>query len=83
MSDYYLNDLTIFLHYQIQVFSMHVRILASGYKNASSMLHKHGLVIFQNHANIQNLKSWPGVRMRTEKSKIAMQGHVSPLFWYR
>ena len=53
--DYHLNDPTTFLHYQIQVYSAHARILASGYKNAFSVLHVHGLVIFQNRAQIQNL----------------------------
>ena len=48
-------DPTTFLHYQIEVYGAHARILASGYKNAFSMLHVHGLVIFQNRAQIQNL----------------------------
>ena len=50
--DYHLNDPTIFLHCQIQVHSAHARIPASGYKNAFSVLHVHGLVIFQNRAQI-------------------------------
>ena len=53
--DYHLNELTIFLHYQIQVCSAHKRMLASGYKNTFSVLHEHGLVILQHHAQFQNL----------------------------
>ena len=53
--DYHLNDPTTFLHYQIQVCSVHARILTSGYKNAFSVLHMHGPVNFQNRAQIQNL----------------------------
>ena len=53
--DYYLNDPTTFLHYQIQVCRAHARKLALGYKNAFSMLHVHRLVIFQHLAQIQNL----------------------------
>ena len=52
--DYHLNP-TTFLHHQIQVYSAHARILALGYKNAFSVLHTHGLVIFQHRAQIQNL----------------------------
>ena len=52
--DYHLNDPTTFLHHQIRVCSAHVRILALGYKNAFSVLHVHGLVIFQHRAQIQN-----------------------------
>ena len=44
--DYHLNDPTTFLHHQIQVCSVHARILALGYKNAFSVLHVHGLVKF-------------------------------------
>ena len=52
---HHLNDPTIFLHHQIQVCSAHARILALRYKNAFSVLHVHGLVIFQHRAQIQNL----------------------------
>ena len=55
--DYHLNDPTTFLHHQIQVCSAHARILALGYKNAFSVLHVHGLVIFQHRAQIQTLKT--------------------------
>ena len=44
--DYHVNDLTTFLHFQIQVCSAHARILASGNKSAFSGLRVHGLVIF-------------------------------------
>ena len=53
--DYHQNDPTTFLHHQIQVCSAHARVLALGYKNALSMLHVHGLVIFQHRAQNQNL----------------------------
>ena len=53
--DYHLNDPTTFLHHQIQVSCAHARILPLGYKNAFSMLHVHGLVIFQHRAQIHNL----------------------------
>ena len=53
--DYHLNNPTTFLHHQIQVCSAHARILALGYKNAFSVLHVHGLVIFKHRAQIQNL----------------------------
>ena len=53
--DDHLNDLTTFLNHQIQVYSAHARILALGYKNAFSVLHVHGLVLFQHRAQIQNL----------------------------
>ena len=36
--DYHLNDPTTSLHHQIQVFCVHARILALGYKNAFSVL---------------------------------------------
>ena len=72
--NYHLNDLTTFLHYQIQVCSAHARMLASGYKNACSMLHVHVLVIFQHHAQIQNLLRPPDEFMKTEMSKFATQG---------
>ena len=55
MCDNHLNDPTTFLRHQIQVYSAHARILALGYKNAFSVLHVHGLVIFQHRA--QNSKS--------------------------
>ena len=71
--DYHLNDLTTFLHHQIQVCSVHARILALGYKNAFSMLHVHGLVIFQHLARIQNLQRPPDEFMKTEMSKFATQ----------
>ena len=41
--------------------------LVSGYKNAFSMLHEHHLLIFQNHAHIQNLERSPSDCLRTEK----------------
>ena len=53
--NYHLNDPTTFPHHQIQVCSAHARILALGYKNAFSVLHLYGLVIFQYRAQIQNL----------------------------
>ena len=53
--DYHVNDPTTFLHNQIQVCSAHAQMLASGYKSAFSVLHVHGLVIFQHPAQIQNL----------------------------
>ena len=49
MTDCYLHDSTIFLHFK---FSSYVRVLASGYTNQFSMLHIHEIVIFQNHAYI-------------------------------
>ena len=51
----HLNDPTTFLHYQNQVCSAHARIHALGYKNAFSVLPVHGLVVFQNRAQMQNL----------------------------
>ena len=65
MSDYLLNDPNIFLHYQIQVFSAHARILALGYKNAYSVLHVHGLVIIKT------------MHIRREMSKFATQRQES------
>ena len=53
--DYHVNDPTTFLHYQIQVCSVHARMLASGYKSAFFVLRVHRLVIFQHPAQIQNL----------------------------
>ena len=53
--DYHLNDPTTFLHHQIQVCNAHAPILALVYKNAFSVLHVNGLVIFQHRAQIQNL----------------------------
>ena len=69
--DYHLNDPTTFLHHQIQVCSVHARILALGYKNAFSVPHVHGLVIFQHRAQIQNLLRPPDEFMKTEMSKFA------------
>ena len=57
--NYHLNDQTTFLRYKIQVYTVHARIHASGYKNAFSVLHVHGLVIFQTRAQIQNFLRWP------------------------
>ena len=71
VSDYHLNDPTIFQHFQIQVFSAHAQILTSGYKNAFSVLQVHGLVMSQHHVDIQNLERLPGERMRTEMSQFA------------
>ena len=71
--DYHLNDPTTFAHHEIQVCSAHARILALGYKNAFSVLHVHGLVIFQHRAQIQNLKRPPDEFMKTEMSKFATQ----------
>ena len=51
--DYHLDDPTTFLHHQIQVCSAQTRKLALGYKNAFSVHHVHGLVIFQIRAQIQ------------------------------
>ena len=50
--DYHMNDPTTFLHHQIQVCHAHARMLALGHKNAFSVLHVHGLVIFQDRAQI-------------------------------
>ena len=55
VSYYHLNDLTIFLHYQIQVFSVNAGILASGFKNAFSVLNVHGLMAFQNQCQKSSL----------------------------
>ena len=71
--DCHVNDPTAFLHHQIQVCSVHARILALGYKNAFSVLHVHGLVIFQHRAQIQNLYRPPDEFMKTEMSKFATQ----------
>ena len=71
--DYHLNDATTVLHHQIQVCSAHARILAFGYTNAFSVLHEHGLVIFQHRAQIQNLLRPPNEFMKTEISKFARQ----------
>ena len=73
MCDYHLNDPTTFLHHQNQVCSAHARILALGYKNAFSVLHMHGLMIFQHHAQIQYLGRPPDEFMKTEMSKFATQ----------
>ena len=51
---------------------VHMRILASGYKNAVSMLYMLGLVIFQNHAHIQNFERSLSECTHTEMSKSAM-----------
>ena len=77
--DYHLNDPTKFLHHQIQVCSAHARILALGYKNAFSVLHVHGLVIFQHRARIQNLQRPSDEFMKAELSKFATQRQESPL----
>ena len=53
--NYHLNDPTTFLIHKIQVCSAHARKLALRYKNAFSVLHVHGLVIFQHRVQIQNL----------------------------
>ena len=68
--DYHLNDQTTFLHHQIQVCSAHAhaRILDLGNKNAFSVLHMHGLMIFQHHEF-----------MKTEMSKFATQQQKLPL----
>ena len=71
--DYHLNDPTTFQHHQIQVCSAHARMLALGYKNAFSVLHVRGLVIFQYRAQIQNLQRPPHKFMETEMSKFATQ----------
>ena len=71
--DNHLNDPTTFQHHQIQVCSAHARMLAFGYKNACSMLHVRGLVIFQNRAQIRNLQRPPDVFMETETSKFTTQ----------
>ena len=73
--DYHLNDPTTctFLCHQIQVYSVHARILALGYKNAFSVLNVHGLVIFQHRAQIQNLFRPPDEYIKTQMSKFAMQ----------
>ena len=63
--DYHLNDQTIFVHHQIQVCSAHARILDLGYKNSFSVLHMHGLMIFQHRP--------PDEFMKTEMSKFATQ----------
>ena len=83
-SDYYLNDLTIFLYYQIQSFSVHVWIHPSGYINAFSVFHMHGFVIFLNHEHIQNLERSPGVCMPIEMSKFAIyvMPRIAIKFWY-
>ena len=77
--DYHLNDPTTFLHHQIQVCSAHARKLAFGYKNAFSVLHVHGLVIFLHRAQIQNLYRPPDEFMKTEMFYFATQQHKSPL----
>ena len=69
--DYHLNDPTTFLHQQMQVCSAHARMLAMGYKHALSVLHVHGLVIFQHRAQIQ--KRPLDEFMKTETSKFATQ----------
>ena len=69
--DYHLKDPTTFLHHQLQVYSAHARILALGYKNTFSVLHVHGLVIFQHRAQIQNLYRPPDEFMKTQMSKFA------------
>ena len=71
--DYHLNDLTTFLHHQIQVCSAHARKFALGYKNAFSLPNMHGLVIFQHRAQIHNLSRPPDKFMKTEMSKFATQ----------
>ena len=71
--DYHLNDPTTILHHQIQVCSAHARILAFGYKNAFSVVHVHGLVIFQQRAQIQNLLRPPDEFMKVEMYKFASQ----------
>ena len=74
MCDYHLNAPTTFLHHQIQVCSVHARILALGYKNAISVLPVHGLVNFQHRAQIQNLLLRPPDEfMKHEMSKFAAQ----------
>ena len=68
--DYHLNDPSTFLHHQIQVCSVHARKLALGYKNAFSVLHVHGLMIFQHRGQIQNLLRPSDEFMKTEMSKF-------------
>ena len=79
MCDYHLNDPTTFLHFQIEVYSTHARILALGYNNAFSVFHVHGLVIFQHRAQIQKLLRSPVECMKTDMSKFASQRQQSPL----
>ena len=71
--DYHLNDTTTFLRHQIQVCSAHARIIVYGYKIAFSVLHVHGLMIFQRSARIKYLKRPPDEFINTEMSKIATQ----------
>ena len=71
--DYYLNDPAFFQHHQIQVCSVHARMLALGYKNAFSVLHVRGLVIFKYRAQIQNLQRPPDESTETEMAKFATQ----------
>ena len=71
--DYHLNDPTTFLHHQFQVYSAHAQILTLGYKNAISVQHVHGLVIFQHRAQIQNLYRPPDKFMKTQMSKVPTQ----------
>ena len=71
--DKHLNDPTTFLDHQIQVCGAHARIHVMGYKNAFSVLHVHGLVIFQHRAQIQNLYRPSDEFMNTEMSKFATQ----------
>ena len=63
----HLNDSTTFLRHQIQLYSAYALILALGYKNAFSVLHVHGLVMFQRRAQIQNLYRPPDEFMKTQK----------------
>ena len=77
--DYHLNDSTSFLLHQIQVCNKHSKILVLGYKHAFSVLHVHGLVIFQHRAQIQNILRPPDEFMKTKMSKFAMQGQSLPL----
>ena len=72
VSDYHLNDPTIFLQYHTQVFSAFT-LLALVCENAFSILYMHRLEIFQNHYHIQNLERLPCDCMRTEMSKFATQ----------
>ena len=50
-------------------------------KNFFSVLHVQGLVIFQNHAHIQNLERSPGECMQTELSKFAIKRQESPFIF--
>ena len=56
---FYLNDSTIFMHYQIPRFKCACANTHLGLQQCISCVHVHWLVFFQNHAHIQNLRRSP------------------------